>query len=314
MTKKDIENIIKNQVRESNTLEFKQADALYNLARKQEDDINEFTKDITALANSSGGTIIYGIQEFPKGNNKGKAKRLSPIDKNKISVEWMEQIMNSRIQPRIQNYKIHEIDVDENKFVIAIDFKESITVHQANDKRYYKRFEFQSVKMDDWEIKSLVNRHNKPIIQEKIFIQKKPDYIIKQLTKLRAYDYELIIAIENTGNIMANYINCFLQIEKSAFKYIDFTNLEKTSLTDLFEISFSNKITRTITIQNNKFEIGSEYEPILPNSWRRLAVIPINKGFFKEEIEFDFFISTESTHSNQKYLTSELEIAKPNNT
>ncbi|WP_299162813.1 ATP-binding protein [uncultured Tenacibaculum sp.] len=310
MTRKDIENIIENKVRESNTLEFKQAEALYNLARKQEEDINEFTKDITAIANSSGGIIIYGIQEFPKGNNKGKAKKLSPIDKSKISVEWMEQIMNSRIQPRIQNYKIYEIDINENQFVVAIDFQESTTVHQANDKRYYKRFEFQSVKMDDWEIKSLVNRYNKPIIQEKIFIQKKPDYLIKQLTKLRAYDYELVIAVENTGNIMVNYLNCFLQIEKSAFKHIDFTNLEKNSLSDFFEIPFSNKITRTITIQNNKFEIGSEYEPIMPNSWRRLKIIPINKSFFEEKIEFEFFTSTESTHSNQKYLTSELEVVE----
>ena len=310
MTRKDIENIIENKVRESNTLEFKQAEALYNLSRKEEKDINEFTKDITAIANSSGGIIIYGIQEFPKGSNKGKAKKLSPIDKSKISVEWMEQIMNSRIQPRIQNYKIYEIDINEDEFVIAIDFQQSITVHQANDKRYYKRFEFQSVKMDDWEIKSLVNRHNKPIVQEKIFIQKKPDYLIKQLAKLRAYDYELVIAVENTGNIMANYLNCFLQIEKSAFKHLDFTNLEKTSLTDFFEIPFSNKLTRTITIQNNKFEIGSEYEPIMPNSWRRLKVIPINKSFFEEKIEFEFFISTESTHSSKKYLTSELEVVE----
>ena len=308
MTRKDIENIIENKVRESNTLEFKQAEALYNLARKEEDDINEFTKDITAIANSSGGIIVYGIQEFPKGNNKGKAKKLSPIDKSKISVEWMEQIMNSRIQPRIQNYKIYEIDINEDQFVIAIDFQESITVHQANDKCYYKRFEFQSVKMDDWEIKSLVNRHNKPIVQEKIFIQKKPDYLIKHFTKLRAYD--LVIVVENTGNIMANYLNCFFQIEKSAFKHLDFTNLEETSLTDFFEIQFSNKITRTITIQNNKFEIGTEYEPLMPNSWRRLKIIPIKKSFFEEKIEFKFFISTESTHSNKKYLTSKLEVAE----
>lgn len=310
MNRKSIDEIVKNKIRETNTLEFKRADTLYNLLKKGDKEINEFTKDITAIANSNGGTIIYGIQEYSKGNDKGKAECVVPIDKNKITVEWVEQMMNSRIQPRIQDYKIFEIDINENSFVLAIEIPQSKTIHQSNNKCYYKRFQYQSVKMDDWEVKTLINRYNKPIIIEKIYIQKKPDYLIKALNKLRPYSYELIIGVENQGNVMAKHLSFFLRIEKNAFKYIDFSDLKKNSFSDYFEIVFDNKLIRSIKFQGKEIEIGSEYEPILPNSWRILKSIPVTEDFFDKKIDFKVFISTESTFSEQNYKTNELEIVK----
>ncbi len=308
MTRQEVEELVKNQIGESYTLEFKRADALYNLATKTEEAINDFTKDVTAMANSSGGTLIYGIQEFPKGNKKSKAKKLSPISKDRISVEWMEQIMNTRIQPRIQNYRIHVIDLNENEFILVFVFKESITVHQANDKRYYRRFEFQSVRMDDWEIKALVNRQNKPILQEKIFIQKKQDFLIRPLNRLRVYDYQLVIAVENIGNIMANFLNCHIRFENAALHHMNPANIQRTQFTDYFDMFFTNRISHSINIGNNSYEVGSEYEPILANSWRQLELIPITKNFFLKKTKVTLFISTESNHLTKNYFTTDLEV------
>lgn len=308
MTKKDLDEIIKHKVRESNSLEFKRADSLYNLLKKEDGKISEFTKDITAIANSNGGIIIYGIEEFTKGNNKSRAKSFNPIDRDRVSIEWLEQIMNSRIQPRIQKYKMYEIDINENQFILAIDIQQSDTIHQGNDKRYYRRFEFQSVMMDDFEIKSLINRFNKPVIQEKIYIQKKPDYLIKAFNHIRIYDYELIIAVENVGNIMAKYLSCHVRIAKDAFQYINFESIEKSSYSDYFEMEFNNRQVRRIELDNKKQEIGSDYIPILPNSWRRLKIIPITKEFFEKNIEINVFVSTESTFSEKKYFSDKLTV------
>ncbi len=310
MTLDKIENIVKNNIRESNSLEFKHANALYNIYSKTENEINEFTKDITAMANSNGGTIIYGIQEYSKGNNRGKAKCLTPIDRDKISIEWLEQIMNSRIQPRIQKYKFFEIDINTNQFILAIELQQSTTIHQANDKRYYKRYEFQSLYMDDWEIKALINRNNNPVIEEVIYIEKKPDYIIKQFNKMRLYDYDLIIGINNIGNIMAKYLTGFLHIDKSAYKYLQLKESEFTPYYNHFEISFSNKITRTINFQNNEYEINNEYEPIMPNSWRRLIKIPITKEFLVKKIELKLFISTERTSFEKVFISNNLKVVE----
>ncbi|MCW9706022.1 AlbA family DNA-binding domain-containing protein [Fodinibius salsisoli] len=55
----DINNLIKNEVEESLILEFKRAGSL----SKKRKDKKEIGKDVSAVANSDGGIIIYGIAE-----------------------------------------------------------------------------------------------------------------------------------------------------------------------------------------------------------------------------------------------------------
>ena len=56
------------------------------------------------MANSAGGTLIYGIEE----NNK--TKKPSRVDDGvedpKITREWIEQELNSRVQPRMTGVQI----------------------------------------------------------------------------------------------------------------------------------------------------------------------------------------------------------------
>ena len=45
-----------------------------------------------------------------------------------------------------------------------------MTPHQAQDKRYYKRYNFQSAPMDDYEIKDILNRVKYPDLHLSIFL------------------------------------------------------------------------------------------------------------------------------------------------
>ena len=65
-TLKRIENLIKDNVEENFELEYKGAGALSRDDGKK----IEITKDVSALANSAGGFVIYGIGGYDKKSGK----------------------------------------------------------------------------------------------------------------------------------------------------------------------------------------------------------------------------------------------------
>src|SRR5437899_2362570 len=92
-TEDDLIALHKNEVKESITLDYKGSAALQKTDGKK----TELSKDVSAFANSAGGTLVYGMIEdgnIPKGLDSG-------FDPYEITKEWIEQVINSRIHPRI---------------------------------------------------------------------------------------------------------------------------------------------------------------------------------------------------------------------
>src|SRR5436309_2890770 len=93
-TEAEIQELINNQVEESLELEYKECAALENADSKK----NELSKDVSSLANSAGGAIIYGVIEknrLPVNIDQG-------YDAAVISKEWLENVITSRIRPKIE--------------------------------------------------------------------------------------------------------------------------------------------------------------------------------------------------------------------
>src|SRR5690606_6095200 len=132
--------------------EFKSAGAL----SKQESVKKEISKDISAFANSDGGIIFYGLDE-----KNHVASNVSFIDGNIFTKEWIENIVLSTIQPRIDDLKIipirFEDDILKSVYVVKIP-KSNNSPHMNGDKKYYRRFNFQSVPMEEYEVKNLYNK------------------------------------------------------------------------------------------------------------------------------------------------------------
>ena len=66
----------------------------------------EIAKDVSAFANSDGGTIIYGVSEYNDAERSHLPEQISPINRVEYTKEWLEHVINSNISPKINSLKI----------------------------------------------------------------------------------------------------------------------------------------------------------------------------------------------------------------
>ena len=154
----DVQSLIDDKVQESGELDYKACAALDRNDQKKKDEVS---KDVSAFANAGGGVIIYGVHE---ANHVPTAIDVG-YDQNDISKEWLEQIINSRIQRRIDDIRINPVALKSSpgRVIFVVDIPQSNRApHMAADKRYYKRFNFLSTPMEEYEVRDVARRSEAP--------------------------------------------------------------------------------------------------------------------------------------------------------
>ena len=195
-----IQKLIDDQIEESLTLEYKGKDSLGKSDGKKK----EITKDVSAMANSAGGTLIYGVREYEDSEGRKLPKEIEPIDPSQFSSEWLQQVINN-IRPRIESPDIVSVSVETDQargIVYVIDIAQGTTAHQAQDHKYYKRYNSLNVPMEDYEIQLVMARIKHPKIEI-------------ELTTLHGRGIAaglLLVEAKNAGHVYANYVNCSLDI------------------------------------------------------------------------------------------------------
>jgi hypothetical protein len=152
-TKEDLQRLVDEEIQESLTLDYKASPSL----ARDDKPRDELCKDVSAFANSAGGQIIYGIVEKDR-------KPVKVDDGSDLSREWIEQVIDSRVQPRLDGLVITPVPVGGGRYAYVLTIPQSSgrAPHQAPDKKYYKRQNFQSVPMEDYEIRDALRRATTP--------------------------------------------------------------------------------------------------------------------------------------------------------
>jgi hypothetical protein len=103
VSESDLEALIDSAVPESLTLDFKE-----QLLLDTPSDKCEFVKDVSSLANKIGGDLLYGIHEAD-----GVAKAIVGITQTNVdaTVQTLEQLLRSSIEPRLVGYQIVPIPI-----------------------------------------------------------------------------------------------------------------------------------------------------------------------------------------------------------
>jgi len=185
-----IKRAIDDREQESLQLEFKSAGAIGKSPQQKK----EISKDVSAFANAIGGTIVYGIAESSEG--AGTAERIDTVDSREFPTEWLDQVINSTIQPKIPGIVIQTIKVDEQhgeRVVHCITVPESTTVHQAVDRRYYKRTNGRIEPMEDYEVRLAMFRSERPAYE--IF----PEHQAAQIST--GFEFSLSVMVLNRSEI-----------------------------------------------------------------------------------------------------------------
>jgi Putative DNA-binding domain len=154
----DLDILVAQDIQESLTLDYKEARSL----GKGSSERNELCKDVSAFANSAGGQILYGIEE--KDRHPMRVQEADGVDSGVITREWIEQVIDSNVQPRIGGLRIKPIEVAPGRLAYAITIPAATTnaPHMAPDNKYYYRQNFQSVPMEDYQVRDTMRRATTP--------------------------------------------------------------------------------------------------------------------------------------------------------
>jgi Putative DNA-binding domain len=195
----DILSLITNGVKESLELDYKQCASLQKTDGKK----REVSKDVSAFANSAGGTIVYGMEEdgqLPIRIDVG----YDPAD---ISKEWLDNVISSTISPRLEQVYINPVELQTTRpgkvmYVVEIPQAIARAPHQAQDKLYYKRFNFKSEPMADYEIRDILLRSQGPDLTMGI----------QSLSRDEEGTVTVKLHIVNNGHDVAKYVTCIGQV------------------------------------------------------------------------------------------------------
>jgi hypothetical protein len=154
LTYEDIESLTLTGEPESLVLDYKER------VEGGERDKKELAKDVSAMANSSGGYVVIGVEEKQGKPVHPPCGTSRMIGRQKVE-EWIEQILISNVAQRPPSViRVVDLPGNADKCVVVINTSvSSRTPHMVTvDHRYFKRHEFQSVPAEEYEVREMFER------------------------------------------------------------------------------------------------------------------------------------------------------------
>jgi hypothetical protein len=154
-TEATFQQVVNDALQESLTIEFKSTLSLLKPADKR-----EAAKDISAMANSAGGWILYGITEGPGPGGVKVATAVAPIAAPCGAIgQQLEDVGHGQIAPP-PSLRIREIPTESGGVLVVVRVeRSSTTLHMlSQEARYYRRTDKAARRMEepetsqDWEL------------------------------------------------------------------------------------------------------------------------------------------------------------------
>jgi hypothetical protein len=150
IAKTDVQSLLDNQTPESRTLDYKR-----DLSLNTSEEKREFAKDVSALANSDGGFLLYGIEE--EGGLPRSVLGTACPDFDALQLR-AESVLRDHVQPRIAGVSFGKVEGYSNGAVVVIYVPRSWTgphmVGTPNQSLFFSRSNSGKFPMDVQQIRS----------------------------------------------------------------------------------------------------------------------------------------------------------------
>jgi hypothetical protein len=150
ITKDDIEALVRDQVTEGRSLEYKAA-----LPGNSDGEKKEFLADVSSFANAGGGDILYGVGEAAGAPTAATGVALADPD---AEIRRLENILRDGLDPRVPSVQIKEITGFATGSVLLVRIPKSWTaphmIKFQNSSRFFTRNNAGKYQMDVVELRS----------------------------------------------------------------------------------------------------------------------------------------------------------------
>lgn len=191
----------------------------------------ELVKDITAFANTSGGTILYGVGE-DKENGSAIVKGIDCSDVDRLK-RHISSIIQGNTDPALVRYEIEAIKVSEGSYVIGIDVPKSWNAPHAvkvkkDTYRFYIRVNTENVPMDIPQIRD-------HIIANQALAEKIRGFVTERLMSLSVNDTP--IQLYQTTKLVLHLVPVDALIQNKHVKLIrDLPPLDRMGYNDRYNL------------------------------------------------------------------------------
>ena len=142
--------LIENKASESRYMEFKR-----DLPGSQDKDIKEFLNDISSFANTSGGDIVYGIDEVDGAAGELTGVTVGDLDSEILKID---QRIRAGIEPKLFGVRTHGVSLGNGRCVIVIRVPQGQQpphrVTYKNSGRFFARHSRGKYEMDVHELRN----------------------------------------------------------------------------------------------------------------------------------------------------------------
>lgn len=264
----DIESLIDNAVEENYYLDFKRSESLDSSDKKKMD----ISIDVSAFANTYGGILVYGIEE-----KNHVASDYSFITDKKVTKEWLAHIIQGRIQKPIPDLKIYPIRFDGKfeKTIYLVKIPQSIDApHMASDSRFYKRDNYNNLRMQELDVRNTYNRLTKGNLEiENIGFNEdeKTGY-----TTIYEASFIVRLLVKNIGSVVEKdfkFVVTIPDILHPSEKIEDYL-IEKKNGFSTYSFNYNSLIypEETVSVKNFKINLNYQKRQIIRNTPIELAL------------------------------------------
>lgn len=173
------------------------------------DDRKNFSKGLSAFANSAGGLIVWGIKAPSSGIG---VRTKSPIKNPHLFAEHLDSLASRLVAPAVEgveNFVVWENKQKKTGYVISFIPKSLAAPHRAEGsgiKKYFQRAGDSFVQIEHWQLEYMFGRRLSPELK----ILWAVDIIDSNLATIR-------IKLQNKGRSIARY-SCLRIFHKSEQK------------------------------------------------------------------------------------------------